>query len=95
MTYIGRFEARAGAAHTTRKLRHAREQMEFSFRNDERRKIPEVMGVFKAIDEAIRRSEELEKIFQGSGTHTVADFLPDETGVSENDRQMNERGTRP
>lgn len=95
MTHIGRFESSAGAEHTLRKLRHAREQMEYSFRDDERRQIPQVQAVFEAIDEAMASAERLIKIFAGSGTQTVADFIPDETGFSVNDRQMNPDCDKP
>lgn len=95
MTYIGRFEASAGVDHTKRKLKHAREQMEHSFKDDGRREIPQVKAVFDAIDEAMAAAERLGKIFEGSGSHTVADFIPDDTGFSKNDREMDERQTRP
>lgn len=91
MTHIGRFEASAGAEGTLRKLKVAREQMEYTFPNDERREIPQVKAVFDAIDTAIEAASKLGLIFVGSGSQSVADFIPDETGTSVNDRQMEER----
>jgi hypothetical protein len=95
MTYIGRFESQAGAEHTIRKLKAAKDQMAHSFRDDERRQIPQVQAVFEKIDDAIATAESLAKIFDGSGSHTVSDFIPDDTGLSVNDREMDERRTRP
>lgn len=91
MTHIGRFEGQSGSHHTVRALLRARQQMEYTFPNDERRKIPQVKAVFDQIDAAVEAANALAGIFAGSGTHTVADFIPDETGESENDRQMRER----
>lgn len=89
--YISRFSASAGADHTVRRLQEARRQMEYSFREQDQREIPEVAAVFTAIDEAITKAQEAGAIFSGSGSHSTADFMPDESGETVNARQMAER----
>lgn len=94
MTYIGRFEAGAGADWTVRKLKKALEQMEHSFPDDGRREIPQVAEVFTKIEEALAAANALALLFDGCGTQTVADFLPGPDGRSVNDVQMAERKAR-
>lgn len=91
MTYIDRFSSGAGAENLYRQLGLAREQAQHSFRDDERREIPQVLAVFEALEAVMSATRDLRRIFEGSGTHTVADFMPDESGLSVNDRQMEER----
>jgi hypothetical protein len=94
VTYIGRYESNTGAYHVRHKLTAARSQLEYSFPDDGRREIPQVLAVFEALNAAIRAARDLEAIFEGNGTQTLADFLPDESGSSVNDRQMKERNER-
>ena len=94
MTHIDRFASESGANHVYYKLGRARKQLEHSFPDDGRREIPQVLAVFEAIDAAMVATRNLRAIFEGNGTHTVADFLPDETGHSKNDRLMAARKSR-
>jgi hypothetical protein len=89
MTYIDRFASECGAENVYQMLSRARQELEHRFPDDERREIPRVLAAFEAIDEAMRATRRLRDIFKGNGTQTVADFMPDDTGFSVNDRQMN------
>lgn len=93
MTHINRLAAQRGADHVYYKLGRARQQLEQSFPDNGIRDIPQVLDVFEKIDAAMRATRSLRAVFEGNGTHTLADFLPDESGRSENDRLMARRPT--
>lgn len=94
MTHIDRARSERGADYVYYKLGRARKQLEHTFPDNGCREIPQVLAVFEAVDTAMRATRTMRTVFEGGGTHTVADFMPDESGQSENDRLMAARTSR-
>lgn len=87
MAHINRFASSSGTYATVMKLAQARKQMEDTFPDDGRREIPQVLAVFEAIETTISKARILGELFEGPGSQTVADYLPDDTGSPVNDPQ--------